>query len=132
MKRYVAIVLAMAAFEAVAFVGTGNDRIDEAREYRRAINKDSAVDYQQAAYFQGIVAGLSAVFLEPAYPYAICYPDGANLGQLADVASTYLIENPSERAESADTLIWRSHHKAFGFQSNPSCWRHDEWAKNNS
>lgn len=42
-----------------------------------------------------------------------CVPADATNGQLKDVVTKYLQENPASRHESARTLIWRAYAAAF-------------------
>ena len=111
----------MFSVNAVAFTGTGNNRLEEAREYMRDAAGGQNINYQEVAWWVGVVSGLSSVYNENSYAYAICYPDGASSGQLAEIAAQYVIDHPEERTKSINLLVWTAHRDAFG-PKNSACW----------
>ena len=124
MKKLIAVMAVLFSVNAGAWTGTGNDRINGARDYIRFLNGDTTnLDYAEVRNWQGTVAGLSSVFDETAYRHSICYPEKANLQQLAEIAANYLIDHPEDRAMDLNPLVWKSHLDAFGRQSDESCWR---------
>ena len=74
MKKLIAILAVMFSTDAAAFSGTGNDRIDEAREYMRRVTGGADINYELVNYWLGAVSGLSAVYSQPSYEYQVCYP----------------------------------------------------------
>ncbi len=125
MKKLIAVLAVMFTIDAAAFVGTGNERIDEAREFMRYQNGGTNLKNHRIAYWQGAIAGLSSVFGESSYKHNVCYPKEANLAQLAEIAARYLIDYPEKRAKSLNVLVWESHRIAFGRQDE-NCWSNNE------
>ena len=132
MKKYLMIILALASLNAQAFTGTGNDRIDEVREYQRYKNGGDNIDWSDTNWYVGVVTGLISVFNELSYPYSICYPENSTVGQLSEIAANFVIDNPQIREKSLNYLVWESHSNAFGYKSNASCFEHDAWKEFNS
>ena len=121
MKKLIAVLAIMFTIDAAAFVGTGNDNVDDAREFMRWLNGGTNLEHLHVAYWQGTVAGLSSVFSESSYKYSVCYPKGAKLSQIAVIAARYLIDHPEKWATDLNFLVWESHLKAFGLQDE-NCW----------
>lgn len=113
-KSAIAVIAAMLSLNAVAFTGSGNDKIEFAREYMRFANGGTDINYQYTGYFSGVVAGQSSVQAMDSYKHAICYPEEASVGQLSEIAAKYVIDHPEERAQPLVFLIWVSHFEAFG------------------
>ena len=102
MKKLIAVLAVMFSVNAEAFVGTGNENMEAVRGYQAVNNngdRGSTKELQDWSIWMGKISGLASVFSEPAYDYAICYPEGATLGQQADIAANYLIEHPEKRAK---------------------------------
>ena len=125
MKKLIAILAVMFSTDAAAFSGTGNDRIDEAREYMRRVTGGADINYELVNYWLGVVSGMSQVYSHEGYKYRVCYPKGSNVGQIAEIAARYLIDHPEERAKQLWFLIWQSHSDAFGF-ADKNCWLNTE------
>ena len=125
MKKLIAVLAVTFSIDTAAFVGTGNDRINDAREYMRSRNGGTNFDYQAIAFWQGAVGGLASVFGETSYKYNVCYPKESNLGQIAEIAAQFLIDHPEKRAKSLNMLVWESHRIAFGRQDE-NCWMNTE------
>ena len=134
MKKIIAVALAAFALNASAWTGNGNDKIDAVRAYLKVTEagQGSAKELEGYGWFVGVVSGLSSVFAEHSYFSAICYPEGANVEQLADIAAKYIVDHPEKRADSLGLLVLRAHLKAFGLQMVESCGEHDEWLQYNS
>ena len=127
MKKHLMLILALVSINAHAFTGTGNDMISNAREYMRWVDGDSNPSLAEVGLWQGTISGLSSVFYDSSYKYAICYPKNTMSAQLAEIAANYVIEHPEERNKTVTLLTWVSHFEAFGLKSNESCSYHDEW-----
>ena len=126
MKKLIAVLAVMFSIDAAAFVGTGNDHIDSAREYMRDVAGGANIKYEAVGYWLGAVSGLSEVYRQEYCEYSVCYPKESNAGQLAEIAARYLIDHPEERAENLGFLVWKSHGSAFGWQDDENCWRNTE------
>ena len=124
------LLLLVVSLNTHAWTGTGNENIDGAREFMRFQNENgsgASYDFGEMRHFIGKVEGLSNVFNEPGYKFAVCYPEGTNGGQLFELAANYLIENPSERQKDMLILVWQAHVDAFGKQQWEDCYKHDRW-----
>lgn len=113
MKRLLAAGFALVALNASAFTPNGNEAVGDARAFLNCTSASSC-DIAPTRYWQGVVAGLSSVYAEEGYILRVCYPKGATLGQLAEIAANYVIEHPEKRTESLNVLVWRAHREAFG------------------
>ena len=114
-----------------SFTGPGNEWITYARSFMKSLDQPDQewADIVNTARWQSVVIGLTSAYTDPGYRFAICYPKESTVGQNAEIAARYLIDNPELRAKSADFLIWKSHLDAYGAQQNPDCWKHDEYMK---
>ena len=131
MKKLVAVMAVMFSVNAMAsWTGTGNERIEDARDYMRFANGDydGVKNLANIGWFGGVVTGLSTMYGKPEYEYAVCYPSDATAGQLTEIAGNYIIENPEKRSNDLGFLVWYSHALAFGFQDAADCWRNIEGA----
>lgn len=127
MKKIIASLVLLFAQEVSAYVGDGNSLAEEAKGF---INNDNNLNW---GLFFGKVAGVASAWANVnAGPYAVCYPENANAGQLAKITAKYLEENPAELHKDGSFLIWASHVEAFGFQSDTACAYHDRWLSKNS
>ena len=129
MKKIIAVALAAFALNASAFSLTGNDNIADARAYLRIENNgpEPGVGQVQWGLWLGRVSGISSVFDEWTYRLSVCYPEGVNAGQLAEIAANYLIENPEERQASLNFLVWKAHKEAYGLKLDETCYQHETW-----
>ena len=125
MRKLIAVLAVMFSINAAAFVGTGNDRIDAAREYLRDVAGGANTNLVLVNYWLGVVSGMSEVYSHDSYKYRVCYPIGSNVGQIAEIAARYLVDHPEERAEDFSLLVWMSHIEAFGF-ADKNCWMNTE------
>lgn len=126
MKNLMAIALTALALNASAFTRDGNDLVVKAEAYT-----DDSNDYYYGMY-QGVIAGSAAVYSEPSYKYAICYPKTVTTGQLAKTTAKWLKKNPELLHKNASYLIWKSHFDAFGTQQDKNCPQYDQWLELNS
>ena len=53
MKKLIAVLAIMFTIDAAAFVGTGNDRVAEAREFMRSFAGDANIEFVQASWWVG-------------------------------------------------------------------------------
>ena len=94
MKKLIALLAVTFSIDTAAFVGTGNEHLGEAREFMRYGDGGANLDYQEGTVWRGRVESFSSVFAEPKYPFAVCYPEGIQSGQLAELAARYMIDPP--------------------------------------
>ena len=134
MKKIIAVALAAFALNASAWTGNGNDKIDAVRAYLKVTEagQGSAKELEGYGWFVGVVAGVSSIYALNTDFTAICYPEEATSGQLAEIAANYIIDHPETRTYSINDLTWLAHNEAFGSQSDKSCWLHDRWLEANS
>ena len=121
MKKLIAVLAVMFSIDAAAYNGTGNDNIDDAREYVRELNGGANINYIKINSWLDTVSGMSEIFSLQGYKYQVCYPKGSNVGQLAEIAARYLIDHPEQRALTLWLLVWQSHWVAFG-GADENCW----------
>jgi hypothetical protein len=126
MKKLIAVLAVMFSIDAAAFTGTGNDHIDDAREYMRRVAGGADIDFVAASWWLGAVSGLSEVFSQEYYEHSVCYPEESNAGQLAEIAARFHIDHPEELAESFWFRVCQSHAIAFGFRDDENCWMNTE------
>ena len=135
MKVFVALLAAIlvsgaaAQFEVSvepAVVGRGEEYLSEAREFMRYLDGGENLDYQDISMWRARIESFAMVFADPDYPYAICYPQGIQSGQLADYAAYYLINNPDLHPDRLHVIIWIAHQNYFGLQDEDDCWMNIE------
>ena len=127
MKKIIASLVLLFAQEVSAYAGDGNGLAEQAEGF---INDDNDLHW---GLFFGKVAGVASAWANAyAGPYAVCYPENANAGQLAKITAKYLEDNPAELHKDGSFLIWASHVEAFGFQADTACAYHDRWLSENS
>ena len=109
-----------------AVVGRGEEHLSEAREFVRYLDGGENLDYQDISMWRARIESFAMVFADPDYPYAICYPQGIQSGQLADYAAYYLINNPDLHPDRLHVIIWIAHQNYFGLQDEDDCWMNIE------
>lgn len=134
MKLKLLTVAAAMAFSlnSQAWVGTGSDHVEKAREYMRFAGENgngSDYDNSDLNFWVAAVAGLSDGFNNPALYSAICYPEGTTGGTLYELAAKYVINNPEERHRQLGSLVWDAHQDAYGLMGARTCWAQDLWAE---
>ena len=135
MKKLIAVLAVMFSIDAAAqfevsvepaVVGRGEEYLSEAREFMRYLDGGENLDYQDISMWRARVESFSMVFADPEFPYAICYPQGIQSGQLADYAAYYLINNPDLHPDRLHVIIWIAHQNYFGLQDEDDCWMNIE------
>ena len=109
-----------------AVVSRGGEYLHEAREFMRYLDGGENLNYQRISMWRARIESFAMVFADPDYPYAICYPQGIQSGQLADYAAYYLINNPDLHPDRLHVIIWIAHQNYFGLQDEDDCWMNIE------
>ena len=130
--RALIFLLAFTTLSAHAFTGTPNEKEGNWQAYLKFRNSDSlegmeTAELVGAAWFMGVVSGLSDVFNDLGYNSSVCYPTGAIVSQLADISAKFIKESPEHRAKPLSYNVWLSHALAFGLDSEEDCWSHEQW-----
>ena len=119
MKKLIAVLAVMFSANAAAYVGSGNDNINNARGFLHVennANRGTTEQLQQWSVWVGKVSGLASVYNERSYKFNVCYPDDSTNYQLAVIAANWLIEHPEMWADDLNVLVWTAHREAFGKQ----------------
>ena len=131
MKKLIAVLAVMFSIDAAAqfevgvepaVVGRGEEYLSEAREFMRYLDGGENLDYQDISMWRARIESFAMVFADPDYPYAICYPQGIQSGQLAGQAAEYMINDPGMHSCSLHMIVWIAHQSAYEFQDEDDCW----------
>jgi hypothetical protein len=109
MRRTLAVLATLLPLFAQAGFDSGN-RLYEDCKAENYFNRGYC-----GGYIVGIVDTVEAMQASGLLPNdALCIPEGATKGQIADVVRQYLQDNPGQRHRDAGSLVPEALNKAFG------------------